>query len=276
MTFHTDGEYDRAGSRVSTPPVTSRSVPPSAADGERTAVLPRSIPGTDRGSAGPARSLQPASETASTTLTTAATPRPSRWRRALPGDCRSFAPASAGWSPPGSPMWGGGDPADLRELVAVQAGAADQGAVDVRLGDDAVGVGRLDRPAVEDADAVGEPTGVQLREPGPDLAAHLLRVLRRGDLAGADRPHRLVGDHDVSGLLGRDPGQVGVELGHAVRDVLPGLPHGQSLAHAQDRDQAMPERRPHLRVDQCVVLAVVLAPLGVADDGVPAAELAQH
>src|SRR3712207_7456486 len=37
-------------------------------------------------------------------------------------------------------------------------------------------------------------------EPAADGAAHLLRVLGRGDLAGADGPHGLVGDDGPGGL----------------------------------------------------------------------------
>ncbi len=33
-----------------------------------------------------------------------------------------------------------------------------------------------------------------------------------GDLAGADRPDRLVGDHDLVEVIGVDLGQVGLDL----------------------------------------------------------------
>src|SRR5437016_4011754 len=58
IAFHTAGEYDRAGSRLSTPPVTSRSVPPGWSDASRTPAVPASIPGTESGSGGPAGARQ--------------------------------------------------------------------------------------------------------------------------------------------------------------------------------------------------------------------------
>src|SRR6266542_2745687 len=57
------------------------------------------------------------------------------------------------------------EPADLGELLRLDAGAADQGAVDVRLVHDVGDVGCLDRAAVEDAHPVG-----QVRRIGVPLA----------------------------------------------------------------------------------------------------------
>src|SRR4051794_19521055 len=82
--------------------------------------------------------------------------------------------------------------ADLGKLCGVEASAADEGPVDVGLGHDPDDVARLDRSAVQDAGLVGEVTAVQLGQPRPDGGTDLLRVLGRRDLAGADRPHRLV------------------------------------------------------------------------------------
>src|SRR3954467_15009790 len=64
--------------------------------------------------------------------------------------------------------------ADPGELRPVQAGAADQGAVDVRLGDDLPGRGRFDRAAVEDPHAAGQLGVVQLGEPAAHRRTHLL------------------------------------------------------------------------------------------------------
>src|SRR6266568_2215200 len=55
-----------------------------------------------------------------------------------------------------------------------------------------------------------------------------------------------------------------------------GLAHLQGLADAHDRRQAPLQRRLDLRVHQGVVLAVVLAPLGVPGEHVTAAQLGQH
>mgnify|MGYP002715787836 CR=1 FL=1 len=53
-----------------------------------------------------------------------------------------------------------------------------------------------------------------------DRGAHLLGVVRGGDLTGADRPDRLVGDHHVGDLLGGEPVERGPQLSHDVLDVL--------------------------------------------------------
>ena len=81
------------------------------------------------------------------------------------------------------------------------------------------GVARLDRPAVEDPHAVGELVRVQLAQVRAERGAHLLRVFGGGDLAGADRPHRLVRDDQPLGLLGGHPGERPVELRVAVLEV---------------------------------------------------------
>src|SRR5664279_41741 len=74
-------------------------------------------------------------------------------------------------------------------------------------------VGRLHRPAVQHPDVIGQVAGVELGQPGPDRTADLLGVLGRRDLAGADRPHRLVRHHGGPGLVGGDAGEGTVELG---------------------------------------------------------------
>src|SRR6478736_3779393 len=84
--------------------------------------------------------------------------------------------------------------ADAAELVHLQARATHQTAVDVGLRHDAADVRGLHRTAVEDAYGVRRGLPVQCPDPAPDLHADLLRVVRGGHLAGADRPHRLVGD----------------------------------------------------------------------------------
>ena len=50
------------------------------------------------------------------------------------------------------------------------------------------------------------------RKPAPNRAADLLCVLRRGHLAGADRPDRLVGDYQARHLGRRQPGEAAIEL----------------------------------------------------------------
>src|SRR5919108_4289601 len=144
---------------------------------------------------------------------------------------------------------------DQRELVGVEAGAADQRAVDVRLGGQLLGVGGLDAAAVLDAQLVGGGAAHQLGDGAADQRDRLLGVLGGGGPAGADRPHRLVGDHQPGDLLG---GQAGERAAHLALDDLGGLP-GLALlegpADADDRPHAGPEDRACLAVDQLVALA---------------------
>ena len=166
---------------------------------------------------------------------------------------------------------------DRGKLCGVEGGSADQCAVDVALRHDPGDVGRLDRAAVEHAHAVGEVAAVELGQPGPDRGADLLRVGGRGHLAGADRPHRLVGHHDAGRLLRGTPIQRAVELAQRVRDLVARSADVQTLADAQDRAPGRcGRRRLDLPVHDRVVLGVVLPPLGVPDDDVGAAELGQH
>ena len=70
----------------------------------------------------------------------------------------------------------------------------------------------------------------------PGGRADLLRVGGGGHLAGADRPHRLVGHDDAAGLLGRArrPAPRPADASD-VLDVLAGLAHLLALADAEDR-----------------------------------------
>ena len=79
-------------------------------------------------------------------------------------------------------------------------------------------VGRLDRAAVEDPHRVGRSPAVAARPAAPRIAPHTSWASSGvADLAGADRPDRLVRDHDLGDLLGGEPVERAVELGAAVR-----------------------------------------------------------
>ena len=56
---------------------------------------------------------------------------------------------------------------------------------------------------------------VELGDPATDRRADLLGVLGRSDLAGTDRPYRLIGDHELGDLLRREAGERTLELGQA-------------------------------------------------------------
>src|SRR5690349_18002412 len=124
-------------------PATTRSVPPVAVDGARTPVTAAS--GEPFCTGTPTVPLAPPQLTARTT-TSASTARPAamrprghaRMRSGSGRPCRPEMPSHHPFSgPPGSPSADvGGDLADLRELVGVQAGTADECTVDVRPGQD--------------------------------------------------------------------------------------------------------------------------------------------
>ena len=108
-------------------------------------------------------------------------------------------------------------PADPDELTGIEAGPADQRTVNVWLRHDRSDVVGLHRPAIQDTHIEGHIVPVNRGNPLPDRLAHLLRVLRRGHLAGADRPDRLVGDDQAGDLLRADAIQRAVQLGQGVR-----------------------------------------------------------
>src|ERR1700722_8689253 len=98
-------------------------------------------------------------------------------------------------------------PADRSELTGVQAGAADEGAVNVLSTHDRRDIVALDGPAVQNTHTGPGFAAHRARNVLSDSGRYLLRVSGGGDLAGADRPDRLVGDHHRRDRLGGDPCQ---------------------------------------------------------------------
>ncbi len=113
---------------------------------------------------------------------------------------------------------------------------------------------------------------VQLRA---QQRVHRLRLLRRRGLAGADGPDGLVGDDDLADAVAVDVDHGG-QL--ALDDFfgLPGFALCQRFADADDGRDAVRQRGGGLGGHQLVGLAVVLAALRMADDGVAHAEVLQH
>src|SRR5688500_2189020 len=83
---------------------------------------------------------------------------------------------------------------DLGEAARIEAGAADEGAVDIRLGHKRAGVVRLHAAAVLDPNLVGGGFIGNLTEHPADKRMRFLGLLGRRGLAGADGPDRLVSD----------------------------------------------------------------------------------
>src|SRR5699024_11697962 len=86
------------------------------------------------------------------------------------------------------------------------------------------------------------------------------------DLAGADGPDGLVGEHDLGELFPTEAGKRCLELVDDVAHVLGRLTNLQRLADADDRGQTMLERGTRLRSDRRIVLTVVLTAFRVTDD----------
>ena len=117
-----------------------------------------------------------------------------------------------------------------RERFHVQRGAADERAVDALLREQLLGVLGLDRAAVEHRHV----------EQALDERVRLARLLGRRGLAGADRPDRLVGDHQPLVRAGRLGNRLDLEPQHEHH--LPGLALLERLADAGDHAQPVPER----------------------------------
>ncbi len=142
---------------------------------------------------------------------------------------------------------------DPEEVARLEAGPADEGAVDVGAGEEFGGVVGLDAPAILDDDPLRRRLAELGGEVGADRGVHRLGLLRGGGQAGADRPDRLVGQDDPGHLLGGDVGERLVELLLDDRVGLVGLVFFQGLADADDREQLRRERGVELGVDRRLV-----------------------
>src|SRR5262249_4197844 len=81
---------------------------------------------------------------------------------------------------------------DAHERIHLQACPAYQRTVDVRLRHQRVDVVRLDAPAIQDTARLRGLLVSHFGEHTANQRVHFLSLLRRGDLASADRPYRLV------------------------------------------------------------------------------------
>src|SRR5262245_13881435 len=165
---------------------------------------------------------------------------------------------------------------DQRELLRIQTRAADERPVDLRVRHEVADVAGLHAPPVLDAHAPCHIDAVDLAHRLPDQRDHLSGVRRLGVAARADRPDRLVRDHDVGGVLRPDAAQGHAHLrGHAIL----GRPHVallQGLADAQDRRHAVGEHRSHFLVHGLVRVAEHRAALGMPNHDVGDLERLEH
>ncbi|KAI3485238.1 hypothetical protein L1887_51523 [Cichorium endivia] len=152
---------------------------------------------------------------------------------------------------------------DVDEL-GLERGAADEEAVDVGLLGEFLAVLGGDGAAVDDAELLSRVLAELVGGPLADGGVHLLRLLRGSDLARADGPDGLVGDHDLGPVLNLVGG--GVELTNDDVDRLVGLALLERLADAQDHREALGESGGGLLGDVGVRLAKERTALRVAED----------
>ena len=119
-------------------------------------------------------------------------------------------------------------------------------------------------------------TPYRILNPGADQRVHVLRLLRRGIAARADRPDGLVRDHGGREGAHAAYGQYRVELSrnHLGRAIA--LAFFESLPDAQHRNQALRLRGQELARDECVALGVDLTAFRVSNQDVSAADVLQH
>ena len=160
------------------------------------------------------------------------------------------------------------------EVGGLQRRAADQAAVDVGLGQQ---LGRVVAASRCRRTGCSCWRRARWRRAAARAAARAPPApVGRGRLAGADGPHRLVGDHDLADAMRRCTWITAASWRlttprsrrlRAAASVSPTQTIGVSPA---------PARPCALSATSCVALAMILAALGVADDDVAAAEIHQH
>ena len=105
---------------------------------------------------------------------------------------------------------------------------------------------------------------------------HGLDLVGRCIAAGADRPHRLVGDDDRRQVVSGNPGERPEDLLGDDRLGPPRLPLLERFPDADDRRQPRGEDRFDLGVDRRVGLPEQRPPLRVPQNAVAAADVAEH
>src|SRR5215813_3133212 len=154
---------------------------------------------------------------------------------------------------------------DGDEARGLQAGPAQEHAVDIRLLGERGRVVRLDAAAIEDADGLSQVLRAKVGEDPPQISVNLGSLARRGVVASSDRPHRLVGQTAPAGLLGRQARQPRPELtlDDRERESLAALL--RRLADAQHRRESVAQRRAEPLVDLVVGLVEDVPPFRVAE-----------
>ena len=85
---------------------------------------------------------------------------------------------------------------NCEEIRSLEAGAADQRPIDLGNAKQLLGIGRLDRSAIEDADRTAL-VAIAALEPFADKTVDFGYIGRHRRQPGADRPNRLIGDDQI-------------------------------------------------------------------------------
>src|SRR5210317_133140 len=91
---------------------------------------------------------------------------------------------------------------DAGKIISVKAGTTNQGSVDIRLSHKTVNIAGLHAAAIEDARCCRGLRIVEFSQESAYEGVDFLGLLVGCDFPGADRPHRLVSDHDSLHLSG--------------------------------------------------------------------------
>merc|ERR1719424_483753 len=165
---------------------------------------------------------------------------------------------------------------DARKGFHLEAGAAHEGAINVGASHEVIDVGVVHAATILDDDIVRDRLAVVVDEPRADVGMGLLRHLGGGRQARADRPDRLVSDHNILHHLRAHTLEAGRQLLVAHVERLPALALLLEFADAEDALQALLEDLEGLLVDVLVAVAERRATLRVARKDVLGAHRLEH
>src|SRR5438105_6711334 len=151
---------------------------------------------------------------------------------------------------------------DVCEPLRVEGGAADEGAVNVRLGEELTSIVGCHAAAVQDWDPI-RVRWVELAKKGPDLRRGSLCVLPGGSVPRPDGPDRLISDGQAGP---RDPSEVCEAVGQLAVDDRLRFSRGtlfELLPDREDRSQTVGDGTGNLASHRLIGFAEVLAALRV-------------
>lgn len=162
---------------------------------------------------------------------------------------------------------------DLNKF-GLQRGAADEESIDVGLRSEFAAVGGGDRASVLDSQRGRNFSRDVVDEPLPQGGVNFLCLCWSGGLAGADGPHWLVSDDDVSPVF--DLSGDGLHLTEDDFLGLAGFAFLKGLSDAGDDLQSLGQGKGGLLSNELVRFAEDCATFGVTDDDPVSTDVLQH